>query len=210
MTILESNDQDLMQLWNLILELSEQLNQNRQLSVSLHSQVGSAKNQAVHNKTGFVLRRFNLDKSQDVYDDELQKMNNAIRDENTGLQHDNKHLNTLIKDYEQTLESLMSNFRNRAQDVQERELSLIREYEERLLALEEQNAARDLATSTTVSEAIARLSYIMRQVLHHESGEDTDPVDAVAAAEYAMEREIELARLEKENEELRRMLGVLP
>ncbi len=96
------------------------------------------------------------------------------------------------------------------QDVQERELSLIREYEERLLALEEQNAARDLATSTTVSEAIARLSYIMRQVLHHESGEDTDPVDAVAAAEYAMEREIELARLEKENEELRRMLGVLP
>ncbi len=37
-------------------------------------------------------------------------------------------------------------------DVQERELSLIREYETRLLALEEDNAARDLSTSTATSE----------------------------------------------------------
>jgi hypothetical protein len=28
--------------------------------------------------------------------------------ENQGLQHDNKQLNTLIKEYEQTLENLMS------------------------------------------------------------------------------------------------------
>lgn len=33
---------------------------------------------------------------------------------------------------------------------------------------------------------------------------------AVTGADHAMEREIELARLEKENEELRRMLGVAP
>jgi len=33
---------------------------------------------------------------------------------------------------------------------------------------------------------------------------------AVTGADHALEREIELARLEKENEELRRMLGIAP
>lgn len=41
-------------------------------------------------------------------------MNNALSSENQALQHDNKQLNTLIKEYEQTLETLMSSFRNRA------------------------------------------------------------------------------------------------
>ncbi|KIY71690.1 hypothetical protein CYLTODRAFT_418594 [Cylindrobasidium torrendii FP15055 ss-10] len=217
MTILENHDHEMMQLWNLILELSDQLNQNRHLSVSLHAQVGDAKAQAVHNKTGFVLRRFNLDKNPEVYNEELQKMNMSIYEENTGLQHDNKHLNNLIKDYEQTLDTLMSNFRNRARDVQERELSLIREYEGRLLMLEESNASRDLATSATISHAISRLSRILRQALRAHGGEDVDLDDEDAdgeevnkATEHALEREIELARLEQENQELRRMLGLLP
>ncbi|KAK0487316.1 hypothetical protein IW261DRAFT_1447215 [Armillaria novae-zelandiae] len=133
-------------------------------------------------------------------------MNTMMSSENQNLQYDNKQLNTLIKEYEQTLETVMSNFRNRAKDVQERELSLIREYETRLLALEEDNAARDLSTSTATSGAIARLSAIMRRVLRALGGEDGDG----EGEGEALEREIELARLEKENEELRRMLGLLP
>lgn len=35
-------------------------------------------------------------------------MNAAMSQENRSLQHDNKQLNALIKEYEQTLESLMS------------------------------------------------------------------------------------------------------
>jgi len=35
-------------------------------------------------------------------------MNNAMSAENQGLQHDNKQLNSLIKEYEQTLDTLMS------------------------------------------------------------------------------------------------------
>ncbi|KAG7443135.1 uncharacterized protein BT62DRAFT_982274 [Guyanagaster necrorhizus] len=214
MTILDNNDQDLMQLWQIITELSEQLNQNRSLSVSLYAQAGNVKSQAVHTQSGFVLRRFNLDKSQDEYDTELERMNTVMSAENQSLQYDNKQLNTLIKEYEQTLETVMSNFRNRAKDVQERELSLIREYETRLLALEEDNAARDLSTSTATSEAITRLSTIMRQVLRSLEGEDVEHPSkdqAVASASaHALEREIELARLEKENEELKRMMGLLP
>ena len=41
-------------------------------------------------------------------------MNNAMMAENQGLQHDNKQLNTLIKEYETTLETVMSLFRQRA------------------------------------------------------------------------------------------------
>ena len=41
-------------------------------------------------------------------------MNLQMSAENLGLQNDNKQLNTLIKEYEQTLEGLMTTFRTRA------------------------------------------------------------------------------------------------
>jgi len=37
-------------------------------------------------------------------------MNTAISAENQGLQHDNKQLSSLVKEYEQTLESVMSQY----------------------------------------------------------------------------------------------------
>lgn len=42
------------------------------------------------------------------YNTELENMNNAMSAQNQDLQHDNKQLNGLIKEYEQTLETLMS------------------------------------------------------------------------------------------------------
>jgi len=150
-------------------------------------------------------------------------MNAVMAAENQGLQHDNKQLNALIKEYEQTLETLMTTFRNRAKDVQERELSLIREYEAKLLAREEENSKKDLDTSAAISHSLVRLSYLLRQVLRTQNGEDTEPPVArmdddenrepwteSAASDHALERDIELARLEKENEELRRLMGLLP
>jgi hypothetical protein len=113
--------------------------------------------------------------------------------------------------------------------VQEHELSLVREYEEKLLAYEEQMATQDLATSTAVSQSLGRLSHSLRLLLRSLGGEDTEVIAqtpsardrdsdavgvAVAAAaaseatEWAMGREIELSRLERENESLRRMLGM--
>jgi len=41
-------------------------------------------------------------------------MNTAMMAENQALQHDNKQLNTLIKEYETTLETVMGLFRQRA------------------------------------------------------------------------------------------------
>ncbi|KAK7048248.1 hypothetical protein R3P38DRAFT_2868237 [Favolaschia claudopus] len=245
MTILDSGDQDpsLMKLWSLITDLSEQLNQNREFSANIYAQAGGIKTQAVHSQTGFVLRRFNLDKPKDLYDAELERMNATMTAENLALQHDNKQLNAMIREYEQTLETLMNTFRNRANDVQERELALSREYESQLLARQEECDSQDLGSSTTIYESLGRISHVLRQLLRAQGGEqleepspasppEVDPsvpqhveerepwttlaarepwtMPAVTGADYAMEREIELARLEKENEELRRMLGLSP
>ena len=42
------------------------------------------------------------------YEAEVENMNTVMTAENQSLQHDNKQLNALIKEYEQTLETLMS------------------------------------------------------------------------------------------------------
>jgi hypothetical protein len=48
MTILEGAEQEMMRLWGLVAELSEQLSQNRSLSVSLYGQVGNVKVRIYH------------------------------------------------------------------------------------------------------------------------------------------------------------------
>lgn len=52
--------------------------------------------------------------SPEEYDAELERMNSAMLAENQALQHDNKQLNALIKEYETTLETVMGLFRQRA------------------------------------------------------------------------------------------------
>jgi hypothetical protein len=52
--------------------------------------------------------------SPEEYDAELERMNAAMIAENQALQYDNKQLNTLIKEYETTLETVMGLFRQRA------------------------------------------------------------------------------------------------
>ena len=72
-----------------------------------------------------IYNSFNLDKTRgkkcllywrraltiygaEEYEAEVENMNTVMMAENQSLQHDNKQLNALIKEYEQTLETLMS------------------------------------------------------------------------------------------------------
>jgi len=205
-------DQEMNRLLPIIADLSEQLNQHRAAAASLHAQAGGIKSQAIHSQTGFVLRRFNQDKPKDEYDAELERMNAVMSAENQGLQHDNKQLNALIKEYEQTLETLMTTFRNRAHEVQEHEINLIRDYESALIAKETEVMSEDLSANMVFSASLSRLGQNLRNTMRTLSGEEPPEVvgdlAAVTAADWALERETELARLEKENCELRKMLGV--
>ncbi|KAI6030537.1 hypothetical protein F5J12DRAFT_801154 [Pisolithus orientalis] len=229
MTVVDtSSDSELVRLLSTIQELSEQLSQNRSLATSLYTTTGTVKTQATHAQTGFVLRRFNLDKTKEAYDAELQRMNASLVSDNQNLQHDNKQLGILIREYEQTLESVMSAFRTRARDVQEHELAFIRDYESKLLKKESENLLRALTTSTSESVSLARMSRALRKLMRLLNGEDAlssasgspSPDGASSPAneafefdegrkdDRALEQEIELARLQKENIVLRRMLNL--
>ncbi|KAG2362102.1 hypothetical protein BDR07DRAFT_1285451 [Suillus spraguei] len=224
MAVVDGNSEhELLHLLNSIQELSEQLTQNRTASSLLHASAGVIKTQAAHTQTGFVLRRFNLDKVQDAYDGELERMNASLGAENQTLQHDNKQLGALIREYEQTLESVMSAFRTRARDVQEHELALIREYESKLIARESEDLLRALSASTAQSAALGRISNTLRHLMRVLNGEDAEVIDTPSPEakegdaeefdfeekkDWSLERDCELARLERENSVLRRMLGM--
>lgn len=49
-----------------------------------------------------------------MYEAELERMSASMIEENQTLQNDNRQLNALIREYEQTLENVMDQFRKRA------------------------------------------------------------------------------------------------
>ncbi|KAH7915719.1 hypothetical protein BJ138DRAFT_917687 [Hygrophoropsis aurantiaca] len=225
-------DNDLVRAWLLVHELSDQLAHNQKISNALQSQAGALKTQATHNGSGFALRRFNVDISKEFFDSELERMNAQFIIENQTLLHENKQLSVLLKEYESTMETIMTKFRNHALAAQQHELTLTRHYEALLLACDSQNLYADLSSETNISTSLQRLAQHLRALLRTMSGEDPEqiaehsddaPVDINALVQaldaetgtevrddWALERECEIMRLEKENEELRRMLGIDP
>lgn len=108
-------------------------------------------------------------------------------------------------------------------DVQEHELALIREYEARLLAKESENLLHILSSATAESISLGRISAALRSLLRVLNGEEgpspaspSPPPGTNKSAsdnferedkDWALERECELSRLERENAVLRRLLG---
>ncbi|KAI0643120.1 hypothetical protein C8Q79DRAFT_207905 [Trametes meyenii] len=291
MAIMDPNGENdsIARVWNLLSEVSEHLSQNRASSLHIHSLADGVKAQAIHSQTGFVLRRFNLDKPRDIYEAELERMNAAMSAENQTLLNDNRQLSTLIREYEQTLEKTMERFRIHAHEVQQRELALMRQYESVIVERESEALNEALAVNNVHSESLVRISRLLRAALRKLGGEDIqayeaytraqaratrsgqssreasgsseagpssiteagdastpppgenspqekgkqrdedtpggeplpafsvdrlldeeeDPERRVAVAEWSLEREVELARLERENEELRALVNGL-
>jgi len=90
-------------------------------------------------------------------------------------------------------------------DVQCQELTRIREYESRILERDTEAQVAQLGVQTALSASLMRISALLRSALraYNGEGEDADP----DAADWALERECELARLERENAVLRTLLG---
>lgn len=98
-------------LWALVADLTSQLNLNRQHLADVQSQVEVLKGRAVHNQTGFALRRFNVDVSKEKFESELERLNAHLAQENNELKWENKMNDRLIKEFEQCLEIVMKKFR---------------------------------------------------------------------------------------------------
>lgn len=103
---------DLHRLWSLIEDLTNQLSANRQLCESLQAQADQLKGQAIHSGTGFALRRFNTDISKEKFESELEQLNAHLVKENQSLAHENKQQALLLREYENTLETVMGKFRS--------------------------------------------------------------------------------------------------
>ncbi|KAH7107676.1 hypothetical protein BKA62DRAFT_765054 [Auriculariales sp. MPI-PUGE-AT-0066] len=220
-----NGENELLHLWALVVDLSDQLNQNRNLAATLQAQAGHIRSQAVHTGSGFPLRRFNAHLS----------VPDALSVDNSAIAHDNKQLAALIREYESTLEAVMAKFRAAALNAQEVELGIARHYENELITRDTQILVQQLAHTSDADAALSRVSQRLRAALRLSQGEPPLPDDVIDEAElasfqipqelledlrdtytgelptdWALERESELVRLERENAELRRLLGAPP
>ncbi|KAF6754356.1 hypothetical protein DFP72DRAFT_1010073 [Ephemerocybe angulata] len=239
-------ENELVRIWQLVSELSEQLAHNQKMASTLHSQAHSLKEEADHTAQGFTLRRYNTDISKETFESELERNNAQIIIENQTLLHENKQLSLLLKEYESTLDTIMTKFRTHALAAQQHELTLTRHYEGLLMSRDDTALSTDLRSSTNVNQSLQRLAHHLRGLLRSMAGEDPedprflnsdpdydgsgfgmedlkelesllDSLDDSGAGSYdglegrqdwAVEREAEISRLERENDELRRMLGI--
>ncbi|WVQ81282.1 hypothetical protein IAT38_003405 [Cryptococcus sp. DSM 104549] len=167
-------EDELMRLWGLVGELSEQLSNNRALVTQLKARSENVKGQAVHVGTGFPLRRFNLDITNEEFQSELEAFSSHLVLENQQLQHENKQLNALLKEYEQTLETVMGKFRGIAHSSQQHDLSLHSYYTSLLQTLQTAHSSAQLHDSTSLSLLLNRLSTLLRSALRSLQGEDPD------------------------------------
>ncbi|KAL0576879.1 hypothetical protein V5O48_005114 [Marasmius crinis-equi] len=239
----DSMENDLVRVWHLINELTEQLAHNSKITKTLQSQTSVLKGEASQVSTGFNLRRFNTDISKETFDSELERTNAQILIENQTLLHENKQLSLLLKEYEGTLETIMSKFRNHTLAAQQHELTLQRHYETLLMARTTHDQSNDFTSTINMSRSIHRLLITLRHLLSSMSGEenpdppesddaggyvdpselaslleslesklsteDTDGYPEIgSSSDWAVERECEISRLEKENDELRKMLDI--
>ncbi|GAA6000114.1 hypothetical protein JCM10207_006058 [Rhodosporidiobolus poonsookiae] len=182
----QSQGTEMDRLWALLTELSSQLSQNRQQTEELHRRADELKAQAVHTQTGFVLRRFNLDVSQEEFDSELEKLNVSLVLENQTLQQENRQLSSLLKDYEGTLEAVMGKFRAHAHATQQHHLELIRHYESLLLSMpvtvppppegtvDPSNAEAPPIDPLHLQLSLSHLASLIRKALRALQGEDPE------------------------------------
>ncbi|KAK7686562.1 hypothetical protein QCA50_010162 [Cerrena zonata] len=264
----DSIENDLVKAWQLLHELSEYNTHNQKLAANLHNVTHNLKGKATDVSSGFALRRVNMDISRETFESELERTNAQIIIENHTLLHENKQLSSLLRDYEQTMETIMARFRSHAHAAQQHELTLTRHYENLLLTRETSSVQLDFSSNTAVSASLERLAMCLRGLVQTLAGEEpgssspqpwrlpspaqqsqleqsistyppvpyppspsetrqTKPEpssrpsspqlhpedDSLLSlldnrADWALEREAEILRLEAENEHLRSLLGI--
>lgn len=110
--------------------------------------------------------------------------------------------------------------------AQQHELTLTKHYESLLLSRETAQMQADLTSNSAVATSLQRLSENLHALLHSMAGEDSSGAQKGDKArtpeeeqelleqlldnreDWAMDREAEITRLEQENEELRKLLGI--
>ncbi|KAJ3570622.1 hypothetical protein NP233_g4280 [Leucocoprinus birnbaumii] len=213
---------ELLRVWQLVSELSEQLARNQELASSLKSQAVVLKGRAEQSCSGFSLRRFNVDISQGIlhlshhhlmlniitqeeFDSDIERLNAQIIIENQTLLQENKQLTTLLKEYETTMETIMTKFRNHAAAAQQHEHTLARHYETLIQTRESQSIAADATANTVMLQTVHRLTRHLQSLLRLMTGEEIDGEPSSPPPDFAPD----LDSLPQEIEELQRLMQAL-
>ncbi|KAI0323096.1 hypothetical protein OF83DRAFT_13352 [Amylostereum chailletii] len=158
--------------WQILSDISDQLSYNSKFAASLISQAEKLKSEAAELNTGFSLRRFNVDLSKETLESELERASAQIIIENHTLTQENKQLSGLLKEYEQTMETIMKKFHSHSAAAEQHEISLTRHYET-LLAQEPANIPSPSSNPVMV-QSVHRLARSIRAVMLAMEGGDPE------------------------------------
>ncbi|WFD35240.1 hypothetical protein MCUN1_002091 [Malassezia cuniculi] len=186
------------QLWGLILELSAQLSANQKTCESIRSELNQMQGKVMHATTGYALRRFNVDLSQETFTTQLERLNAQLVIENQTLAHEARQLGALLRETENTLETVMAKFRAFSHATQRYGLELNAYYEQRLGDEAAKRDSLELSGEEQRNDAIKRLGDLVQRTLGVLDSEDGDELDGAT----------ELERLRVENGMLRGLLDM--
>ncbi|KAF8521375.1 hypothetical protein BU17DRAFT_45776 [Hysterangium stoloniferum] len=212
-------ERELMRLWGLVSDIMDQLNHNKTLTSKLQLEAAQLRENASHTTKASTLRRFNTDISKEAFSSELERLSVALVMENQTLLHENKQLNSLLQEYQQTLGSVVAKFRGHTHAAQTHESTLSKHYE----ALLSRDRGEDGLDSYGLDPSqLNNLAALTRAALRSFDGKDpqdngeANPEeeetvdDEDGPGDWAIERERGILRLEQENAELRKALGISP
>ncbi|CAL1694291.1 unnamed protein product [Somion occarium] len=167
-------ENDLIRAWQLLLDLSDLNAHNQKVAAGLNNIAAGLKTKAEEVSSGFTLRRINTDISKEVFESELERTNAQIIIENHTLLHENRQLSSLLREYEQTMDTIMSRFRSHAHAAHQHEVTLTRHYENLLLARETSSVQADLRSNASISSSLQRLAQNLRNLMRSMAGEDPE------------------------------------
>lgn len=160
--------------WQIINEISDQLAHNQKFTSSLLSQAESVKAEAGNLKSDFTLRRFNVDISKEKLESELERTNAQIIIENHTLQQENNQLSLLLKEYEQTMETIMSKFHIHTKAAQQHQVTLTEHYDP--ILARESSPPSESAANSAMNVSLHRLSQVLQAALLSIAGHDPSEI----------------------------------
>ncbi|KAF9654168.1 hypothetical protein BDM02DRAFT_3157776 [Thelephora ganbajun] len=188
--------------------------------------------------SGFNLRRFNTEISKERFESERERTNAATVIENHALVQENRQLSLLLKEYEHAMENIMNKFRSYTVAAQQHESNIVRHYETLLTQESQPTRPDFINPAATamplfhLSHNLRALVYAIagrpepdtpgqEDASEEEAKADGNPTEnpqdiesdeallaLIENHDWMVDRETEIQRLETENEQLRKMLGI--
>ncbi|KAG9298760.1 hypothetical protein G9A89_012828 [Geosiphon pyriformis] len=167
-----ADEEALSRTWQLVSELCSQLANNRNQIQSLEQQVTELQNRA-NEFTGPLIRASIRAPPFESGSSEIERQNLRLIYENQQLNEENAALSLLVKEYETTLQVVMSKFRIQAHEIQQSKLQMQREYEI-MLEEETQKTSKASLENAELHSHLSIIGTLVRQAYDFQSDLDTE------------------------------------